>query len=109
MNRVVKLGRDESGRKFVQVEPDARHVPLVLKTACLIGKSTTTIVPGVNVTDAELERRLSEPALSKSDTSAYMSCGMRPYFLPKTEQTYEKQLKQLQDPRHARRQVHGRI
>ena len=29
LNRVVKLGRDESGRKFVQVEPDARHVPLV--------------------------------------------------------------------------------
>ena len=81
LNRVVKLGRDESGRKFVQVEPDARHVPLILKTLGLTGKSTPTGIPGVKVTDAELERRLSEPALNRTDTSAYRSCVMRAAFL----------------------------
>ena len=58
LNRVVKLGLDESGRKFVQVEPDARHVPLILKTLGFIGKSTSTTVPGVKGTDAELELSL---------------------------------------------------
>ena len=81
LHRVVKLGRDESGRKFVQVEPVARHVPSILKTLGLTGKSTATSVPGVKVTDAELERRLSEPTLSKTDTSAYRSCVMRAAFL----------------------------
>ena len=28
-NRAVKLGRDEFGRKFAEVEPDAKHVPLI--------------------------------------------------------------------------------
>ena len=36
LNRVIKLGRDEAGRKFVQVESDARHVPLILKSLGLI-------------------------------------------------------------------------
>ena len=60
LNRVVKLGRDESGRKYVQVELDARHVPLVLNTLGVTNISGPTTVPGVKVIDAELER-LSEP------------------------------------------------
>ena len=63
LNRVVKLGV-EDGRKIVQIEPDARHVQLILKTFGFIQKPSSKTVPGVRVGDAELERRLSEPPLS---------------------------------------------
>lgn len=53
LNRVVKLGRDESGRKFVQYEPNARLFLMILKTLGLTSKSIATIVPGVEVTDAD--------------------------------------------------------
>ena len=59
MNRVVKLGI-ENGRKYVQIEPDSRHVQLIIKTLGLSSTSGLTVVPGVRVSDAELERRLSE-------------------------------------------------
>lgn len=81
LNRVVKLGCDELRRKFVQLESDASHVPLILKTSGPIGKSPATGISGVKVTDAELERRLSEPALNKTGASAYRSCVMRAAFL----------------------------
>ena len=81
LNRVVKLGRDESGRNSVQVELDARHVQLIRKILGLTNKSRPTTFPGVKVKDAELERRLSEPALNRADTSAHRSCAMRAAFL----------------------------
>ena len=80
LNRVVKLGI-ENGRKCVQIEPDSRHVQLIIKTLGFSSKSGSTAVPGVKVSDAELERRLSEPQLSKIETSAFRSCVMRAAFL----------------------------
>ena len=58
-----------------------QKLPLILRTVGLTSKSSPTTVPGVKVTDAELERRLSEPALNRADTSAYRSCVMRAAFL----------------------------
>ena len=80
MNRVVKLGI-ENGRKYVQIEPESRHVQFIIKTLGLSSKCGSTPVPCVKAGDAELERRLSEPQLSKVETSAFRSCVMRAAFL----------------------------
>ena len=81
LNRVAKLGRDEFGRKFVQSRTGRSTRSIDFKNIRSYWKTSPTAIPGVKVTDAELERRLSEPALSKADTSAYRSCATRAAFL----------------------------
>ena len=70
-----------NGRKYVKIESDARHVQLIFKNLGLTSTSASKAVPGVKVSDAKLKRRLSEPQLPKSETSAYRSRVMRATFL----------------------------
>lgn len=107
LSRVVKLGRDESGRKFVHVGLGARHAPRILKTSGLTNKSSPTTVPGVKFTDVDLERRLPEPALNRADTSAYRPCVMRAAFLAQDRADMGEATKTLTRPMSPGRQVHG--
>ena len=47
LNRIVSLGVDESGQRFVKIEPDARHAELVLRELGFTGKKVNTLtIPG---------------------------------------------------------------
>lgn len=81
LNRVVFLGEQE-GRRFVQIEPDKRHVEIILSSLGLDksnAKGVTT--PSVKPTDAEAERFQSGPKLSQAETALYRSCVMRASFV----------------------------
>ncbi len=58
LNRVVVLGHDQDGRKFLRLEPDARHTELILKSLGLDGKETKSVAtPGAKLTEEEVIRR----------------------------------------------------
>ena len=81
LNRVVILGV-EGGRKFVQIEPDARHVELILADLGLDAETTKPVAtPGLKQDDGTAERRKGEPQLSPANSSKYRSCVMRAAFL----------------------------
>ena len=81
LNRVVTLGK-ELGRKFLQIEPDARHVEIIL-SSCGLDPATTKSVsqPGVKSVDGAAERRKLEIQLPPAESSLYRSCTMRAAFL----------------------------
>ena len=80
LNRVVTLGEDP--KRFVQVEPDLRHVELILKALNLAEAGAKAVAtPGLKSTDARVEQRKREPQVSKEETSLFRSCLMRASFL----------------------------
>ena len=81
LNRIVTLGHDGDGRKFVQIEPDARHTELILRALGLTKASKPISKPGVKVTDAEHEKRKLEPKLVGGEVKVYRSAVMRASFL----------------------------
>ena len=82
LNRVVTLSVDSGGRKLVTIEPDARHVQIILQSLGLAGAGTKSVAtPGVKKTDAQEERKVGEPPLCKSETTLFRSCLMRASFL----------------------------
>ena len=80
LNRVVTLGYEE-GRKYVQIEPDLRHVDLILSSLGLGGSTKHSASPGMKITDEEIRRREVEAPLSKSEATRFRSCVMRAAFL----------------------------
>jgi len=81
LNRVVTLG-DEHGRRFVQIEPDARHVELILLALGLEGPNVKTVAtPGIKSSDARVAARKEEPDLTREEASMFRSCCMRGSFL----------------------------
>ena len=82
LNRVVTLSIDSDGRKAVTIEPDARHVEIVLRSLGLAGKETKSVSTlGVKKTDAQEERKLGEPPIGRNETTMFRSCLMRTSFL----------------------------
>lgn len=73
-----------------KLNKNTRHDALILTTEGLASKPSPTTLPGAKVTGAEIERRLSEHALSRRDTS--VSRG--PRFWLEAAQTLEKQQRQ---------------
>jgi len=81
LNRVVSVGV-EDGRRFVQVEPDQRHVEIILEALGLKKEKTKGVVtPSAKLSEAEWDRRRLSPPLSPSRTTSYRSCVMRASFL----------------------------
>ena len=82
LNRVVTLSWDDDGRKQVTIEPDARHVEIILRALGLGGKDAKPVAtPGIKKTDAQEGRRVLEPPLGRADTTLFRSCLMRASFL----------------------------
>ena len=70
LNRVVTVSEDAGGRRQVVVEPDARHVKIILKSLGLNGNGVKSVaMPGTKKTDVQEERRLSEPPLGRAETT----------------------------------------
>ena len=80
LNRIVTLGF-EDGRRFVQIEPDRRHVELIVEAvgAKLDGSNGVT-TPSVRQTDASADSLKSSPLLGAADASRYRSAVMRASF-----------------------------
>ena len=77
LNRVVTLGYGVDGRRFLQIEPDSRHVDLILE-----GDRTKSVAtPRVKRTDEHEVQRREEPTLGREETTLYCSNVMRASFL----------------------------
>ena len=61
LNRVMSVGLGDDGRKFLWIEPDARHSELVFKSLGLKGDVKSVAVPGVKLSEEDVARRKVEP------------------------------------------------
>ena len=58
LNRIVSVGTDSDGRRYVRIEPDIRHAELLLRNLELEGsKAKPLTTPGFKVDEKELELR----------------------------------------------------
>eukprot|EP00435_Cladocopium_sp_Y103_P033123 s170_g8.t1 len=80
LNRVVSLGETD-GRRWVKIEPDKRHVELIVQGVGLSMKSAGVTTPSVKQTDAQAIALETSADLSPRDASRYRSGVMRASFL----------------------------
>lgn len=81
LNRVVSLG-EQGGRRFVQIEPDQRHVEIIVSSLGLHKSNTKGVkTPSLKSADGDVEKLQHDSPLSPVDTSLYRSCVMRASFL----------------------------
>ena len=81
-NRVVSVGTDSDGRRYVRNEPDIRHAELVLRNLGLEGsKAKPLTTPGFKVDEKELALREKEVPLDSQGATRYRSCVMRLSYL----------------------------
>ena len=58
MNRIVSVGADSDGRRYVSIEPDIRHAELVLRNLGLEeSKAKPLTTPGYKVDEKEVALR----------------------------------------------------
>jgi hypothetical protein len=96
LNRVVTLGRGTDGRKFVCIEPDSRHIEIMLQTVGLDPQGTKPVAtPSLKPTDADASRRATAPELSRARTTQYRSCVMRGSFLAQERSDIGEAIKTL--------------
>ena len=82
LNRVVSVGTDSDGRRYVRIEPDIRHAEFVLRDFGLKGsKMKPLTTPGFKVDEKELAVRETEVPLEAADATRYRSCVMRLSFV----------------------------
>ena len=82
LNRVVLLRQDSEGRREIIVEPDFRHIQLVLQDLGLDKSNTKSLTtPTIKIDEAEVERRKHEQPLDRQSTTTYRSCVMRLSFV----------------------------
>ena len=82
LNRIVSVGTDSDGRRYVRIEPDIRHAELVLRNLGLEGsKAKPLTTPGFKVDEKELALREKEVPLDSQGATRYGSCVMRLSYL----------------------------
>ena len=82
LNRIVSVGTDSDGRRYVRIEPDIRHAELVLTDLGLEGSTAKPLTtPGFKVDEKELALREKEVPLDSGDPTRYRSCVMRLSYL----------------------------
>ena len=82
LNRIVSVGTDSDGRRYVRIEPDIRHAELVLRNLGLEGsKAKPLTTPGFKVDEEELALREKEVPLDPQGATRYRSCVMRLSYL----------------------------
>ena len=70
----MTLSWESNGRKQITIEPDARHVEIIiiLRSLGLGGKDAKSVVtPGIKKTDVQEEKRLLEPPLGRAETTLF--------------------------------------
>ena len=82
LNRIVSVGTDSDGRRYVRIEPDIRHAELVLGNFGLEGSKTKPLTtPGFKVDEKELALREEEVPFDSQDATRHRSCVMRLSYL----------------------------
>ena len=80
LNRVVSLG-ETNGRRWVRIEPDKRHIELIVEGVGLNMNSAGVTTPSVKQTDAQAAALETSADLNPKDASRYRSGVMRASFL----------------------------
>ena len=94
VNIDVVLGENYR-RRFVEIEPGARHVNLILKSLGLSKLSNTVLTPGIRDMHDQIERRKGEAQLSPTMTTVFRSCVMRSSFLSQDHADLAEPVKSL--------------
>ena len=95
LNRVVELGED-GGRRWVKIEPDRRHVELILQTVGMkLGSANGVTTPSMKPTDAQASLLQTSPELTGAEASAYRSATMRASFLAQERADIAETVKRL--------------
>ena len=82
LNRIVSVGTNSDGRRYVRIEPDIRHAELVLRDLGLEGSKVKPLTtPGFKLDERELALRVTEVPLESEDATRYRSCVMRLSYL----------------------------
>ena len=82
LNRIVSVGTDSDGRRYVSIELDIRHAELVLRNLGLEGSKAKPLTsPGFKVDEKELALREKEVPLDSQGAARYRSCVMRLSYL----------------------------
>jgi len=107
LNRVVSLGRGDDGRKFVRIEPDHRHVELILQAVGLDDdKSKGVTTPSMKFSDEQWEKRRTSPLLKGQQVTAYRSAVMRGSFLAQDRADIGETIKTLAQGMASPRESH---
>ena len=78
LNRIVSVGTNSDGGRYVRIEPGIGHAELALRDLGLEGsKMKPLTTPGFKFDERELELRESEVPLEATDATRYRSCVMR--------------------------------
>lgn len=95
LNRVVELGETD-GRSWVRIEPDRRHVELILQTVGMkLGSSNGVAAPSIKPTDSQAALLQTSPELCGQDASKYRSAVMRASFLSQERADLSETVKRL--------------
>ena len=95
LNRIVTLGI-EDGRRFVQIEPDRRHVELIVESVGMkMNGSNGVTTPSIRQTDAAAEALKSSLLLGAYEASHYRSAVMRASFLSQERADISETVKRL--------------
>ena len=94
LNRVVRLGTTD-GRRWVRIEPDKRHVELIVQGVGLSMKSAGVSTPSIKPTDAQAGALETSAELSPKDASRYRSGVMRASFLSQERADIAEAVKRL--------------
>ena len=95
LNRVVSL-HFQNGRKVVQIEPDARHADLIIRTLGLDGDKTKTLShPSAKPEDSDVERFKFSPVLPPESATSYRSNVMRASFVAQDRADLGEAVKRL--------------
>ena len=82
LNRVVSVGADSDGRRYVRIEPDSRHSELVPRNLGMeFSKTKPLTTPRFKLDEKEHALTETEASLEAADATRYTSCIMRLSFL----------------------------
>ena len=82
LNRIVSVGTDSDGRRYVSIELDIRHAELVLRNLGLEGSMAKPLrTPGFKVDEKELALREKEVPLDSQGATRCRSCVLRLSYL----------------------------
>ena len=78
LHRIVSIGTNSDGWRYVRVEPDIRHAGLVLRDLGLEGSKVKPLTtPGFKLDEREVALRETEVPLEATVATRYRSCVMR--------------------------------
>ena len=105
LNRIVELGETD-GRRWVRIEPDRKHVELILQAVGMkLGSSNGVSTPSVKPTDTQAALLQTSAELSAEDAT-YRSSVMRASFLSQERADLGETVKRLAQGMASPRMAH---